>query len=86
MDTCVNYIKREVLSISKEEYQRLDFELETFETGSFSEEQIKQRLKVNNTFKKVIAILAIDADKDNLIPTYIKESPIVKKLCHKCNM
>ena len=78
MDACVNYIKREVLFISKEEYQCLDFELEAFGNGSFSEEQIKQRLKVNNTFKKVIAILAIDADKDHLIPTYIKKSPIVK--------
>nr|WP_297765866.1 hypothetical protein [uncultured Butyrivibrio sp.] len=79
MDTCVNYIKKEVLSISKEEYQRLDFELEAFENGGFSEKQIRQRLKVNNTFKKVIALLAIDGDKDHLIPIYIKESPIVKR-------
>ena len=88
MDTSINYIKKEVLYIPKEEYQRLDFELETIEKGNFSEEQIKQRLKVNNTFKKVITLLAIDADKDNLIPKYIKESPIVKSalsqiMCNK---
>ncbi len=74
------YIKKEVLSIPKEEFQRLDFELESLEKSAFSKEQIKQRLKVNNTFKKVIAIIAIDGDIDNQIPMYIKESSIVKNI------
>lgn len=74
------YVKKEILAVPIEEFQRLDFELEAFERAGFSEEQIRQRLKVNNTFKKVIDFLAIDADKDNLIPMYIKKSAIVENV------
>ena len=64
---------------SKQELQCLDFELEDMEKYHDIDE-IKRRLKVNETFKKVISILIIDNDKDHQIPHYIKESPIIKNI------
>ncbi len=52
-------------SIPIEEYQKFDFELERLEDSGDSDENIRKKLSSNETFKKIVAIMAIYKNADD---------------------
>lgn len=71
-------VKKAAINFPMEEMQRLDFEIEAM-MSYFDETKMNQFIRVNATFKKVIAVLLVD-EKNYSIPPYIVKAPIIKDI------
>lgn len=74
----IDEVKDSSINFPMKEMQRLDFEIEAM-MAYFNEKKMNQFIRVNDTFKKVIAVLLVD-EKNYSIPPFIVNAQIIKDI------